>query len=122
MILFIRWDVSPVLFSAGNFTLRWYSFIMALAFLLCYYLAGRMVRREGYPAKIQENGLIFFIAGLIIGARLGHCLFYEPRFYLHHPVEILRIWKGGLASHGAVVGIMGGMYVYARRVKIPWFW
>jgi prolipoprotein diacylglyceryl transferase len=122
MFLFITWDVSPEIFSAGNFTLRWYSFLMATAFLVCYYLAGRMVKREGYPAKIQDNGTVYFVVGLIIGARLGHCLFYEPSFYLQHPLEMLNVWKGGLSSHGAVLGIMGGMYVYALKVKIPWFW
>ncbi len=122
MLLFISWNVNPEIFSLGQFTLRWYSFLMALAFLVCYYLASRTVMREGYSVKVQENGTVYFVAGLIIGARLGHCLFYEPAFYLQQPLSILYVWKGGLSSHGAVLGIMGGMYIYARKVKIPWFW
>ena len=122
MHLFITWDVSPEIFSLGLFTLRWYSLLMAVAFLICYSISIRMVKREGYPAKIQENGTIYFVAGLIIGARLGHCFFYEPAFYLQHPLAILQVWKGGLSSHGAVLGIMGGMYLYSLKVKVPWFW
>lgn len=122
MLLFITWDVSPEIFRLGQFTLRWYSLLMAVAFLICYSISIRMVKREGYPAKIQENGTIYFVAGLIIGARLGHCFFYEPAFYLQHPLAVLQVWKGGLSSHGAVLGIMGGMYLYALKVKVPWFW
>lgn len=122
MLLFIRWDVNPEIFSIGNFNFRWYSLLMAVAFLLSYYMASRMIKKEGVPTKIQDNGIVYFLAGLIFGARLGHCFFYEPVYYFHHSFEVLKIWQGGLSSHGAVLGVMTSMWIYARRVNIPWFW
>lgn len=122
MLAYILWNPDPEIFRVGGFVLRWYSMLIAIAFLVSYFLAANMIRRENYPAKIQENGLIYFFFGLIIGARLGHCLFYEPSFYLHHPLEILKIWKGGLSSHGAILGMITGMGIYAYKVKMPGFW
>jgi prolipoprotein diacylglyceryl transferase len=122
MICYIPWDVSPEVFRIGHFVLRWYSGLIVIAFLTCYFLAARMIEREGDPKRIQENGTFYFLTGLIMGARLGHCFFYDPSFYLHQPLEIGMVWKGGLSSHGAIVGMMFGMWIYARKVRIPWFW
>lgn len=122
MLAYILWDPDPEIIKIGAFTLRWYSVLIAIAFLACYYLAADMIRRENYPASIQERGLVYFLFGLIIGARLGHCFFYEPSFYFSHPIEIFKIWKGGLSSHGAIIGMIAGMGIYAIKVKMPGFW
>jgi len=122
MLCYIAWDVNPEVFRIGHFALRWYSGLIVIAFLTCYFLASEMIVREGDPKKIQENGTFYFLTGLIAGARLGHCFFYEPSFYMHQPLEILMVWKGGLSSHGAILGILFGMWIYARKVHIPWFW
>jgi prolipoprotein diacylglyceryl transferase len=60
--------------------------------------------------------------GTVIGARLGHCLFYEPEYYLQNPVEILKIWRGGLASHGAAIGILAALWLFVRKYKKPFIW
>ena len=118
-----EWNVSPEIFSIGFFTLRWYSLMFIISFLLGYYIVQRIYQEEGKPDEYMEALFYFVFAGTIIGARLGHCLFYEPGYYLANPLEILKIWHGGLASHGAAIGILSAIYLYARSRKgITFFW
>jgi prolipoprotein diacylglyceryl transferase len=65
---------------------------------------------------------LYIGVGTIIGARLGHCFFYEPGFYLSHPLEIFKIWEGGLASHGAAIGILFAIYLFCRKTQKSYFW
>ena len=70
----------------------------------------------------MDRLFVYMLIFTIVGARLGHCLFYEPREYLAHPLDILKVWEGGLASHGGAVGILIGLWFYARKVKKPYIW
>jgi phosphatidylglycerol:prolipoprotein diacylglycerol transferase len=80
-------------------------------------------RRDGKPAKDVDALTYFMILGTVLGARLGHCLFYQPDYYLSNPIEILKIWEGGLASHGATIGIILAMWLYTRnRNDQSWLW
>ncbi len=82
-----------------------------------------MFRNEGKPEEDLNSLLNYMVAGAIVGARLGHCLFYDPTYYLAHPVDILKVWHGGLASHGAVLGIFTSLFLYARkRPDQPYLW
>ncbi len=82
-----------------------------------------LYRKEGKPEKDVETLTIFMVVATIIGARLGHVFFYEPEKYLAHPIDILKIWEGGLASHGAAVGILFGLWLYTKyEIKIKFFW
>lgn len=114
-IAYIRWDASPELFSLGPLTIRWYGLLFALGFLLGFQLMTKIFARE--KKSIDDLNQLFYhvIIGTIVGARLGHCLFYDPGYYLSDPIEILKIWHGGLASHGGVIGIVIGVYLYSRR-------
>ena len=119
----IHWDVSPELLRLGPFALRWYGLCFALGFLLGYFIVRWIFQREHKPERDLDRLLFYMLAGTIIGARLGHCLFYEPAFYLRHPLEILMIWKGGLASHGGAIGILISLYLYSRsRPEQPYLW
>ncbi|MBR6083392.1 MAG: prolipoprotein diacylglyceryl transferase, partial [Salinivirgaceae bacterium] len=102
--LYIHWHPSPEIFSIGAFGPRWYGVLFAIAFVVGYYLMKHIFKREGVKLDYIDNLLLYFFIGTIVGARLGHCLFYEPQFYLSHPLQILKIWEGGLASHGAGIG------------------
>lgn len=115
LIQVIRWDVSPEIFTIGEFSFRWYGLLFALAFFVGQYLMVKIYRQEGKNESDVEELALFMIVATILGARLGHCLFYEPEIYLANPIEILKIWKGGLASHGATIGILLGLYLYSRR-------
>lgn len=120
---YIYWDVSPEIFRIGVFALRWYSLLFALGFLIGLQILTWMYNRENKPLKDLDRLFIDVLAGTIIGARLGHCLFYDPAYYLSHPLEILMIWRGGLASHGGAIGILTAMYIYSRgRKDQPYLW
>ncbi len=121
----ITWDVSPEVFRLGPLPIRWYSLGWLLAFGVGFYLVRWMYRREEKPEKDLESVLLYMILGAIIGARLGHCLFYRPDYYLANPIEIIAFWKGfrGLASHGGALGILVSLYVYSRKhPDQPYLW
>ncbi|MFO7790853.1 MAG: prolipoprotein diacylglyceryl transferase [Bacteroidales bacterium] len=117
MIAFIEWSVDPVAFELGARGIRWYGILLATGFLLGYILFSHMAKRDGLKQDFVDKLAIFVIAGVVIGLRLGHCLFYNPDFYLSNPVEILKIWKGGLASHGGAAGILIAVWLFQRKRK-----
>jgi prolipoprotein diacylglyceryltransferase len=114
MLQFILWDVSPQIFKTGGFELRWYGVLFAMGFIIGQQILTKWYKKEGKNPKDVEAITVYTVIATVIGARLGHCLFYEPDFYLSNPLEILKVWKGGLASHGAAVGILIGLYLYSR--------
>lgn len=114
---FILWDVSPEWFSIGPLTVRWYGLLFALGFLLGQQILIRIYKGEGKSEKHVETLTIYMVIATVIGARLGHCLFYQPDYYLtkEHFIEIFKIWEGGLASHGATIGILIAIYLYSKK-------
>jgi phosphatidylglycerol---prolipoprotein diacylglyceryl transferase len=120
MILnFITWNVSPELFSIGPLTIRYYGLFFALAFAVGYKIMEYVYKKEGLPQTETDRISMYMIFGVVIGARLGHVLFYQPGYYFTHPLDILKIWEGGLASHGAAIGILIAIYLYSRSKIIP---
>ena len=111
----MTWNVSPIIFKVGPLTVRWYGLFFAAAFYSGYRVVCRLYKNEGYPEDDVSSLLYHTFWGTVIGARLGQCLFYEPAYYLSHPWEILQVWKGGLASHGAAVGILIAFSLYTRK-------
>jgi phosphatidylglycerol---prolipoprotein diacylglyceryl transferase len=82
----------------------------------------KMFRNEGLPDELLDRLTIYMAIGTVVGARLGHCFFYEPEFYLRHPIEILYVWHGGLASHGAALGILVALGLFCFKEKKGYFW
>ncbi len=115
----IIWDVNPEIFSLGPLSIRYYGLLWAMSFLLGYMIFERIVKKESLPKDYLDTLTMYMVIGTIVGARLGHCLFYQPDYYLSNPLEILYIWKGGLASHGAAIGIILSLYLFSRRTKRP---
>ncbi len=113
----IYWDVSPDIFSIGPITIRWYGLLFAASFIVGYQLMMVIFNKEGRSENDLNDLVWYMVIGTVGGARLGHCLFYSPEYYLSHPLEILMVWKGGLASHGAAVGIIGALYLYIKAHK-----
>jgi prolipoprotein diacylglyceryl transferase len=118
----IIWNLDPEIVEIGPFSIRYYGILFALAFVLGYYIFQKIFKNEGISVEVLDRLTIYMIIGTVIGARLGHCLFYQPDFYLSNPIEILKIWKGGLASHGAAIGILVVLYLFVRKEKKPYFW
>lgn len=113
----ITWSVSPTIVDIGSLAIRWYGLLFAFGFILAYQLMSNFFKNEAKPIKSLEALTYAMIIGTVAGARLGHCLFYEPSYYLANPIEILKIWNGGLASHGAAVGILLAIFWFSRKYK-----
>lgn len=123
MILeFITWNVNPEISVFGLFTIRWYGLLFAFGFLLSYFIMGWMFRKEGIPIKVLDKLTTYMVIATIVGARLGHCLFYEPAYYLRNPIDIFKIWEGGLASHGGAIGILIALFIFHRQFNIAYIW
>ncbi len=121
-LLTITWDMGRGL-DLGFFTLRYYSLLFAAGFVLGYLLMKRIFRKEGIPLEKLDTLLTYVVVATIVGARLGHVFFYQWDYYSKHPHEILKVWEGGLASHGAVVAIIIAIIIYSRKVlKKPTLW
>lgn len=127
VLSYIIWNASPDIFSLPidfwkldfTLTLRWYGLLFALGFLISQQILYYMFKKEGKPEKDVDTLTIYMVVATVIGARLGHVLFYEPERYLSNPIDIIKIWEGGLASHGATVGILFALWIYSRnKIKI----
>jgi phosphatidylglycerol---prolipoprotein diacylglyceryl transferase len=113
------WNANPVWFDWGWLSIRGYGVLFALGFFAGFKLLQWMYGREGRPIAELDNLLLMMIAGSLVGARLMHCLVYEPGYYWAHPWEIPKVWHGGLASHGAAVGVLLVTYWYCRGAGRP---
>lgn len=115
--LAIHWDVNPEIFSLGAISIRWYSVLFISGFILGWYIFKWFFKREGISEKLLDPLLYTLLIGTIVGARLGHCLFYQPDYYLtaEHFWEIFQPWKGGLASHGGTIALFIAMWWFAKH-------
>lgn len=134
MLAYIVWDVRPQIADLGFIELRWYSMLFLLGFIIGYYILNNVFKKEGIPVELLEKLTFWVVISTIIGARLGHCLFYEPERYLAEPWKIILPFEGkpgedfrftgyqGLASHGGAIGLLIGLYLFARKFKRPYLW
>lgn len=122
--LFITWDPNPDIFSIPfiNWPVRWYGLSWALAFIGCHFFMNRIFKAEGRTDKQLDTLTLYIVIATILGARVGHCLFYQPEYYLANPLDILKVYEGGLASHGGAIGIIIGMWLYCKSSKEKWMW
>ncbi len=116
MLGFVTWNADPILFSIGPFSVRWYGLMFVTGFFIGYQIVAAMFKHEGAPEKWLGSLLTYLVVCTIVGARLGHVLFYEWDYYSAHPAEILKVWNGGLASHGGTIAILIGIWIYSRVV------
>ena len=121
--LSIVWNFDPVFFSIGSLDIRYYGLMWALAILIGAKFFDNFCKREGLPPKVSESIFIYGTLATIIGARLGHCLFYDPMEYLSKPWTIITGFRdGGMASHGAAIGLLIGLWLFSRKNKLPYIW
>ena len=126
----INWDIDPRIFSEFEF-LRWYGVCWVIGLVLAFRIMGQFYKHEGIPDKELDKLVSYTILGILIGARLGHILFYDPVHYWNNPIEILPIrlhptfeftGLAGLASHGGVAGALLAFYYYKRKFKRDYLW
>jgi prolipoprotein diacylglyceryl transferase len=116
------WNTDPVLLHLGPLQLRWYGLLFVGSFFLGLMLMQWIFKREGKDSAVLDTLLIYLIVGAVVGSRLMHCFAYEPDFYLSHPLEILKVWKGGLASHGGLLGSIIAIYIFSKRYHFDVIW
>jgi phosphatidylglycerol:prolipoprotein diacylglycerol transferase len=121
-LLYIPWDVNPEIFRIGPVAVRWYGLFFASSFLFGYIIMNKIFRNENLSDAMLDKLTIYMAIGTIVGARLGHCLLYEPEYYYAHPLEILMIWHGGLASHGEGIGILIALGLFSSSEKKDYYW
>ena len=120
---YFHWDIDPELFSLGPIRIRWYGLAFASSFIFGFLLMRRIFRLEGRPVKNLDKLLVYVLIGTILGARLAHCFFYNPFYFWGNPIEILKVWKGGLASHGGGLGVLIAIFLYSRnKAQEPYLW
>ena len=115
-LLSVTWNVDPALFTVLGREIRWYGLFWVIGLIVAVYIVQKIFKKEDLPEKWFDSLFVYMIVGIIVGARLGHCLFYEPEYYLAHPFEMLKVWEGGLASHGGVIGILIAVWLYSRKI------
>jgi phosphatidylglycerol---prolipoprotein diacylglyceryl transferase len=121
MILeYINWNANPEIVKLGPISLRWYGLLFAMGFFLGYLIFQKYFRKDGITIEILDKLTIYMVLGTVIGARLGHCLFYDASYYLSNPLKILKVWEGGLASHGAAIGILIALWIFTRKFKFSY--
>ncbi len=111
-------DFSPVIFSIGPLDLRWYGVCFVAGLVLTYLTARWAFKKNGFSISALDSLAVYLMLGLIMGARIGHVLFYNFDYFSAHPLEILMIWKGGLASHGAVIGLFIAYFIWIFVHKV----
>ena len=118
----IIWDISPTILELGPLQLRWYGLLFIGSFFLGLFIMQWIYKREGRSPEELDTLLIYILVGTVIGARLMHCLAYEPEYYLANPLEIFKVWKGGLASHGGMIGVLIALYLFSKKYQLSFFW
>lgn len=129
MLGYILWNPDLVAFHIGSFSVRWYSICWCLALLSGYIIVQRLYRHQKIKDELFDPLFLYCFVGILVGARLGHCLFYEPGYFLSHPLEMILpmhktangwIFTGyaGLASHGGTLGLMIALWLYVRKTKL----
>jgi len=121
MLSYIHWSVNPEIFP-GFLPVRWYGLLFAAAFFFGYLVLIRIFRHEKLPVSLLDQLALYVFIATIIGARLGHVMFYEPAYFLSDPLSVFKIWQGGLASHGAAIGILIAIWLFSRKNKKSYFW
>ena len=120
--LAITWDMNPIMLNLGFLEIRYYGLCWALALGIGLWIFSKIFKRENLSDKTLDSLFWYAVLATVIGARLGHCYFYEPAYYLSHPAEVLQIWNGGLASHGAAFGLLIGLYLFSRKNRLSYIW
>ena len=120
--LTVVWRFNPTFIRIGSLDIRWYGVMWAIAIGLGALFFVRFCKREGLPLQLADSIFLYGALATIIGARLGHCFFYEPGYYLAHPLKLPAFRDGGMASHGAAVGLLLGLWLFSRKNRMPYLW
>jgi phosphatidylglycerol:prolipoprotein diacylglycerol transferase len=116
------WNADPILLSFGPLQVHWYGLLCAAAILSGLEFMKWVFRLENKDESVIEPLFLYTVVGIVVGARLGHCLFYDPDYYLANPMKIFAVWEGGLASHGGGLGVLIALYLGCKKYKVDFMW
>ncbi len=116
-LLTFSWSAEPDIFSLGPLTVRWYGLLWVLAFALGIFILQRLFKKDNVKPEWVDSVFMYVFIGTVIGARLGHVFFYGWEYYSKNLIDIFKIWEGGLASHGASVGILVSIWLFSKFVS-----
>ena len=116
------WSLDPVAFSFGGVRVFWYGIFFATAILAGLQYMKWVYKKELRDESELETLFLYVVVGIVVGARVGHCLFYDPAFYLANPMKIFAVWEGGLASHGGGLGVIIALWLYSKKFKLNFLW
>lgn len=121
---FIIWSPSPEIFTIPGIgrEVRWYGLLFAMGFIVAQQVMYWVFKKENKNPKDVDQLTMYLVIAVVVGARLGHCLFYNPTYYLSNPIEIIKIWEGGLASHGGAIGMFIALYLFAKKYGFTYLW
>ncbi|RZK32516.1 MAG: prolipoprotein diacylglyceryl transferase [Hymenobacter sp.] len=122
LLAYLVWNPDPIIAHIGPFMLRWYGLLFALGFVVSTPIFQHIFRREHVSPRWVEVLTMYMVVGTVVGARLGHIFFYEPDILLKDPLEVFKVWHGGLASHGATLSIPLACWLFARHNKFDTLW
>ncbi|MES2527854.1 MAG: prolipoprotein diacylglyceryl transferase [Bdellovibrionota bacterium] len=119
----MNWNVDPEIVNIGFFSLRYYSLMFIIGFLLMGEYVKKLFAKYGRDPELVSSLTTHIIVGMLVGSRLVHCFFYEPQYYFSHPLDIPKIWQGGLASHGGYLGVIIAVWIFMRKnPSLKFFW
>ena len=118
LLSYITWNADPAVFTIPFLgrEIRWYAFAFVIGFALGLWIVKKIWKNENLNPEWYDSLFLYVVIATVVGARLGHVLFYDPGYYFSHPIEILKTWKGGLASHGGTIGIIIAIWIYSKKV------
>ena len=122
--MLIHPQIDPIALQIGPLAVRWYGLTYLAAFVMFMLLGRSRARKQsaqGWQTSDVDDMLLYGILGVVLGGRIGYCLFYKPGYYLANPLEIFAVWQGGMSFHGGLLGVIFAMWLYARRTERP-FW
>lgn len=124
MLSYIVWDVNPDIFVIPflNHPVRWYGISWALGFFVCQQIMFYIYKKDGRSSQEVDTLTIYMLVAAMVGARLGHVLFYDLEVFLNDPLSIVKVWEGGLASHGGGIGVFIAVYFFARKTNVKYLW
>ena len=119
---YFTWSINPIAFSVGSVHVFWYGILFASAILSGLQFMKWVYKVEGRDEEMLESMFLYIVIGIVVGARLGHVLFYDPAYYFANPLKIIAVWEGGLASHGGGTGVILALFLFAKKHNLNYLW
>ena len=119
-------NLDPIIFDLGFMAIRWYSLAYIFGIIIGWWYGKKIIKKKftlinGFDLKLFDDLVFYLIISIIIGGRLGYALFYNLEYYINNPIDVLKIWQGGMSFHGALIGVIVGTYLFSKKRNLNTF-